>query len=59
MKSRPSQYGPGQEIPERSWVYRLAKRFWFNDFGAYKVTVHTPALPETQELANIKNKLEK
>ena len=23
------------------------------------VTVHTPALPETQELANIKNKLEK
>ena len=36
MESRPSQYGPGQEIPERSWVYRLAKRFWFNDFGAYK-----------------------
>ena len=24
-----------------------------------QVTVHTPALPETQELANIKNKLEK
>ena len=23
------------------------------------VAVHTPALPETQELANIKNKLEK
>jgi hypothetical protein len=35
MESRPSQYGPGQEIPERSWAYRLAKRFWFNDFGAY------------------------
>ena len=36
MESRPSQYGPGQEIPERSWAYRLAKRYWFNDFGAYK-----------------------
>ena len=35
MESRPSQYGPGQEIPERSWAYRFAKRFWFNDFGAY------------------------
>ena len=36
MESRPSQDGPGEEIPERSWVYRLAKRYWFNDFGAYK-----------------------
>ena len=36
MESRPSQFGPGQEIPERSWAYRFAKRFWFNDFGAYK-----------------------
>lgn len=31
----PSQYIPGDEIPERSWVYRLAKRLVFNDFGAY------------------------
>jgi MoaA/NifB/PqqE/SkfB family radical SAM enzyme len=36
MKSLPSQYGPGEEIPERSWAYRFAKRYWFNDFGAYK-----------------------
>lgn len=36
MQSRPSQYGPGEEIPERSWAYRLAKRYWFNDFGAYE-----------------------
>ena len=36
MQSRPSQYSPSQEIPERSWAYRLAKRYWFNDFGAYK-----------------------
>ncbi|MCO6459176.1 MAG: radical SAM protein [Pirellulaceae bacterium] len=35
MQTRPSQYHPGQEIPEKSWAYRLAKRFWFNDYGAY------------------------
>ena len=29
------------------------------DWPIERVTVHTPALPETQELANIKNKLEK
>ena len=31
----PSQYDPGHEIPERSWAYRLAKRWWFNDYGTY------------------------
>ena len=35
MQSRPSQDDPRHEIPEKSFVYRLAKRFWFNDFGAY------------------------
>ena len=35
MQSRPSQYDPGGEVPERSWAYRFAKRFCFNDFGAY------------------------
>jgi MoaA/NifB/PqqE/SkfB family radical SAM enzyme len=30
-----SQYHPGDEIPERSWAYRLAKKLCFNDFGAY------------------------
>jgi MoaA/NifB/PqqE/SkfB family radical SAM enzyme len=32
---RRSQYQPGQEIPERSLVYRWAKKYAFNDFGAY------------------------
>jgi hypothetical protein len=36
MTVRTSQYGPGNEIPERHWLYRLAKRHWFNDFGLYK-----------------------
>ena len=35
MSPRPSQYRPGHEVPERSWAYRLAKRYFFNDFGAY------------------------
>jgi hypothetical protein len=35
MTPRSSQDLPGQEIPERHWAYRLAKRYWFNDFGTY------------------------
>ena len=35
MTGHSSQYNPGQEVPEKSWAYRLAKKFWFNDYGAY------------------------
>ena len=35
MDLRPSQYNPGQEVPEKSWAYRLAKYFFFNDYGTY------------------------
>jgi hypothetical protein len=35
MHTRPSQYHPGQEIPEKSLAYRLAKYFFFNDYGMY------------------------
>jgi MoaA/NifB/PqqE/SkfB family radical SAM enzyme len=35
MRSRPSQYHPDLEIPERSWAYRIFKRLWFHDYGAY------------------------
>jgi MoaA/NifB/PqqE/SkfB family radical SAM enzyme len=35
MSVRTSQYHPGKEIPEKNWLYRLAKRFLFHDFGAY------------------------
>jgi len=31
----PSQYNPGEEIPEKSWLYRFIKSRWFNDFGMY------------------------
>lgn len=40
MQSRTSQYNPDVEIPEKSWVYRLAKRLWFNDYGAYTKHFH-------------------
>ena len=36
MQSRSSQFLPGQEIPEKAWMYRLAKKFFFDDFGAYR-----------------------
>src|SRR5437868_2053730 len=43
MRPRTSQYNPGHEVPEKSWLYRLAKRFWFNDFGAYRGKDHSRA----------------
>ena len=30
-----SHHQPGQEIPEKSMAYRLAKKYWFFGFGAY------------------------
>ena len=35
MLPRPSQYNLHEEVPEKSWAYRFAKRHFFNDFGAY------------------------
>jgi len=40
MTPRFSQWLPGEEIPEQHWMYRWAKRFWFNDFGAYAKADH-------------------
>jgi MoaA/NifB/PqqE/SkfB family radical SAM enzyme len=45
MRPRSSQYLPGQEIPEQHWMYRLGKRLWFNDFGAYRKAGHRPPPP--------------
>jgi len=36
MTPRPSQYSPGDEIPERSWAYRIAKKIAFHEYGVYK-----------------------
>jgi MoaA/NifB/PqqE/SkfB family radical SAM enzyme len=35
MTVRTSQYNPAAEVPEKNYFYRLAKRLFFNDFGAY------------------------
>jgi MoaA/NifB/PqqE/SkfB family radical SAM enzyme len=35
MTPRSSQDLPGLEVPEKHWMYRFAKRYWFNDFGSY------------------------
>ncbi|HIL71629.1 MAG TPA: radical SAM protein [Verrucomicrobia bacterium] len=36
MVPRPSQYNKAEQIPEKSFVYRIAKKLYFNDFGAYR-----------------------
>jgi hypothetical protein len=41
MTVRTSQYNPGAEVAEKNWLYRIAKRFFFNDFGVYRGHDHT------------------
>jgi len=41
MTTRTSQFNPEVQIPEKNFLYRLAKRFWFNDFGAYREVDHS------------------
>ncbi len=36
MQPRFSQWLPGEEVPEKHWMYKLAKKYWFSDFGAYR-----------------------
>lgn len=36
MTPRFSQWLPGQEVPEKHWMYRLGKKYMFSDFGAYR-----------------------
>ncbi|MBI1177490.1 radical SAM protein [bacterium] len=40
MTPRFSQWLPGEEVPERHWMYRLSKKYWFSDFGAYRKVAH-------------------
>jgi len=46
MKPRTSQWREEEEIPEKHWMYKIAKRFFYNDFGVYKQLdpkAHSPA----------------
>jgi hypothetical protein len=40
MTPRFSQWLPGEEVPEKHWMYRLAKKYWFNDFNGYREVAH-------------------
>jgi MoaA/NifB/PqqE/SkfB family radical SAM enzyme len=40
MTPRFSQWLPGEEVPERHWMYRLSKKYWFSDFEAYRNVAH-------------------
>ena len=35
MQARHSQHMPGNQVPEKHWMYRFAKKHWFFGFGAY------------------------
>lgn len=35
MRPLRSQHDPGNEVPEKHWLYRFAKKHWFFGFGAY------------------------
>ncbi len=43
MTPRYSQWLPGEEVPEKHWMYRLAKKYWFHDFAAYRNVAHDAA----------------
>lgn len=51
MQVRTSQYNPSIQVPEKSWAYRIAKRWFFNDFGTYVGRDHSvnsaPAMLKT------------
>ena len=36
MTARTSQWREEEEIPEKHWMYKVAKRFFYHDFGVYK-----------------------
>lgn len=40
MTPRFSQWLPGEEVPEKHWMYRWSKKFWFSDFNAYRDAAH-------------------
>jgi hypothetical protein len=46
MQSRPSQWSEGEPIAEKHWMYRLAKKFFYHDFGVYKTLDVKPQIKE-------------
>ena len=48
MTTRPSQYNPGSEIPEKSWAYWLAKKIAFHEYGVYTKNFDAAAWKDTR-----------
>jgi MoaA/NifB/PqqE/SkfB family radical SAM enzyme len=57
MQPRQSQYNLGHAIPERSWVYRFAKKHFFNDFGVYDNPVGIEAVLERDNVRDEESEL--
>jgi len=51
MTPRFSQWLPGEEVPEKHWMYRIAKKYWFSDFGAYR-NINGGAAEKAHKLKN-------
>jgi len=54
MQSRPSQYSPGTEVPEKSWAYWLAKKIAFHEYGVYQKNFRAADWQDPRELVQIK-----
>lgn len=57
MEPKFSQWLPGYEVPEDYWMYRWAKKLWFNDFGAYKNASHNIEQKKRQIESALKEEL--
>ncbi len=51
LEPRGSQSSISELVPEKSWVYRFAKKRWFNDFGVYN-SPNNPLTVEEQPAEN-------
>lgn len=47
MTPRPSQWTEDEQIPEQHWMYWIAKRFFYQDFGVYKNLNPEASAPKT------------
>lgn len=56
MQPRFSQWLPGEEVPEKHWMYRLAKKYWFTDFGAYSAVTHD-AVNKANQLKEVSSEI--
>ncbi|NIP87194.1 MAG: radical SAM protein [Planctomycetales bacterium] len=48
MTGRASQWDEGHEIPEQNWLYRVIKKHWYHDFGAYAAGLPLRKAPARQ-----------